>query len=325
MKNLQYYKRLIKIFLSYNAGKTALSYMPIRVWIEPTNHCNLRCVMCPNKELKKEEKGFMDIGLFQKIIDEAARFVLDVHLLHRGESLLHPDFFDMARYAVGSKVRTLLHTNGTVLDEEKSYKMIETGIDVLSFSFDGYDKQTYESIRVNGDFGKTVHNIRRFLQIKKELNSKKPYTILELINFPDSHFKTDLTQRAEFLKNFSGLPLNKLVIKEFHNWAGEVNKEAERRKFSPCTYLWNALVIFWDGSVLPCSQDFFGYYTLGNVRDSSLAEIWNNEKSVHLRKQHLKKNIDAFQTCSACDRVWRDKFLDHPREYLWKFLFRKMH
>lgn len=325
MKNFRYYKRLIKIFSSYNLGKTTLNYLPLRLWIELTNHCNLRCVMCPNKDLKNEEKGFMDMDLFQKIVDEAARFIFDVHLLHRGESLLHPLFFEMARYSVDKKIRTLLHTNGTVLDEEKSRKLIETGLDVLSFSFDGYDKRTYESIRVNGDFEKTVNNIQRFLQIKKELKSKKPYTILELINFPNSEFKTDLAKREEFLKKFSSLPLDKLVVKEFHNWAGELDNKAERKKFSPCTYLWNALVIFWDGSVLPCSQDFFGYYSLGNVRNSSLAEVWNNEKMIHLRKQHLAKNIEEFKTCSECDRVWRDKFLDHPKEYLWKFLFHKMH
>ncbi len=46
--------------------------------------------MCPNKDLTKEQKGFMDFDLFKKIVDEAKDFVFDVHLLHRGESLLHP-------------------------------------------------------------------------------------------------------------------------------------------------------------------------------------------------------------------------------------------
>lgn len=324
MEKLGYYRRLLQIFSSYKRKKTTLSYMPLRLWVEPTSICNLRCVMCPNKDLKKEDKGFMDMGLFRKIIDEAAPWVYDVHLLHRGESLLHPEFFVMARYASENHVRTKLHTNGTLLDVDKSRQMIESGIDQLSFSFDGYDKETYESIRVNGDFDLTVKNIQRFLEIKKELKSKKPYTILELINFPDSEIKSDAEKQKAFRDNFRGLPLDKLVVKEFHNWAGEVETKHKRKTFSPCTFLWNALVIFWDGAVLPCSQDFFGYYILGNVNDSSLAEIWNNDKIVHLRKKHLKRNIEEFDTCRECDRVWREKFLGVPKEYLWKFLLRKM-
>ena len=70
-----------------------------------------------------------------------------------------------------------------------------------------------------------------------------------------------------------------------HNWAGEINGPGKGKKYSPCTFLWQALIIFWDGAVLPCTQDFFGYYILGNVKDSSLAEIWNNDKMIRLRKK----------------------------------------
>jgi radical SAM protein with 4Fe4S-binding SPASM domain len=324
MNKLRYLHRLIQAYRSYRTEKTHLNYLPFRLWIEPTDHCNLRCVMCPNKDLPKEKKGYMDLDLFQKIIDEAAAFIFDAHLLHRGESLLHPHFFAMARYAHDKGVCTKLHTNGTVLDENKAQLIIDSGLDQLSFSFDGYDKETYERIRVNGDFEKTVHNIVRFLEIKKKRRSKKPYTILELINFPDSQIKSNPQGQKKFLHRFKGLPLNKLVIKEYHNWAGETGKVSNRRQFSPCTFLWNALVIFWDGSVLPCSQDFFGHTIVGNVKGSSLAEIWNNDKMIHLRQQHIAHDIEEFATCRECDRVWRDKFLGVPKEYLWKFLWRKM-
>ncbi|MFC2165150.1 radical SAM/SPASM domain-containing protein [Acidobacteriota bacterium] len=324
MNKIQYILRLIQAYRSYRAKKIRLDYLPIRLWIEPTDHCNLRCVMCPNKDLPKKKKGYMDLSLFQKIIDEASSFAFDAHLLHRGESLLHPRFFEMAGYAYDKGVRTKLHTNGTLLDEKKAQLIIDSGLDQISFSFDGYDRETYESIRVNGDFEKTVRNIVRFLEIKKERRSKKPYATLELINFPDSRIKSDSQSRKDFLRHFKGLTLNKLIIKEYHNWAGETGKIQKRKQYSPCTFLWNALVIFWDGSVLPCSQDFFGYYILGNVKESSLADIWNNDKMVHLRKQHIEGSIDEFETCRECDRVWRDKFLGVPKEYLWKFLLRKM-
>ncbi len=324
MKTISYYRRLFNLFVSYKRKQTHLAYLPVRLWIEPTSYCNLRCIMCPNKELGKKDKGFMDMELFRKIIDEASSFVFDIHLLHRGESLLHPEFFKMARYAHDKGITVKFHTNGTLLDEEKARQLIDSGIDQFSFSFDGYTKETYEKIRVGANFEKTVSNIIRFLEIKKEMKSLKPHTILELINFPEEGIRTDRESRKKFLQRFKGLPLDKLEIKELHNWAGEITARKIDRNFSPCTFLWQALIIFWDGSVLPCTQDFFGYYVMGNVKDFSLQEIWNNEKMISLREKMVKGNLSDLKTCSSCDRPWREKFMGIPKEYLWKFILKRM-
>lgn len=326
MSSIRYYRRLARVFSSYRREKTVLPYLPVRLWIETTSICNLRCVMCPNKDLKKEEKGFMDPALFRKIVDEARGFIFDANLIHRGEGLLHPDFSSFVEYANAAGIRTKFHTNATLLDGEAARRLIGAGLNQISFSFDGYDAKTYEKIRVNADFEKTLGNIVRFLKIKKEMRSRTPYTILELINFPDLHKDDGGRGRAEFLENFRGLPLNRLEIKEMHNWAGEVGpaQSRDRKKYIPCTFLWQALVIFWDGSVLPCTQDFHGYYALGNVRDESLARIWNGEKIVRLRQKVLRGDIAGIETCSRCDRLWREQFMGVPKEYLWKFLLRRM-
>jgi radical SAM protein with 4Fe4S-binding SPASM domain len=324
MNRLQYHRRLIHIFSSYKKKKTRLSYFPVRLWIEPTNHCNLQCIVCPNKQLKKKEKGYMDFSLFKKIIDEASTFAVEANLHHRGESLLHPEIIPMTQYARQKNLITKLHTNATLLDEEMSSKVIESGLDCLTFSFDGYDKDTYENIRVKGNFEETLSNMTRFLEIKKALASKKPFTTLELIDFSNSSQKNDRLQRKDFLNRFKGFPLDEVKIKKMHNWAGRIPENQTLETFSPCTFLWYALVIFWDGSVLPCPQDFFGSNVLGNVQNSSLAETWNNEKMLDLRNKMSRREISGLKTCEDCDRLGRKRFLGVPKEYLWKFLLRKM-
>ena len=324
MKKLAYYRRLAGMYGSYRRRETVLSHLPVRLWIEPTSHCNLRCVMCPNKDLDKSQKGYMDFELFRKIVDEASGFVFDVHLLHRGESLLHPDFFRMADTARRAGLITRFHTNGTLLDEDKARKIIESGIEQFTFSFDGLDKETYEKIRVNADFEKTVGNIVRFLEIKKSLGAKKPVTVIELIDFPDDDRKLDPSKKKAFAARFRGLPLDKITVKDVHNWAGDAGTMDKRSRYSPCTFLWHALIIFWDGAVLPCTQDFFGHSALGNVRDSSLAEIWNGDAMVELRRRIVRGDISGLETCSRCDRLWRKQFLGVPTEYLTRFLLKKM-
>jgi len=324
MKKLAYWQRLFQAFLAYRGRKTRLPYPPLRLWLEPTSICNLRCVMCPNKDLKPEEKGFMSIDLYQKIIREASQFVLDLHLYHRGESLLHPEIIRMIRMAKEANLFLKLHTNATTLDDSLARGIIEAGLDQLTFSFDGFEATTYEKIRVNGQFEKTLANIIHFLELKKGLKARKPVTILEVIAFPYLSSPDHQEARKAFLQHFRGLPLNRLEIRELHNWAGERGTAPSTRYYSLCPFLWLSLVVLWDGTVLPCTQDFHGFYPLGKVGETSLLELWNSPAMIELRKKIIEKDLASLETCSRCDRVRRPTLFGVPRDYLWKILLRRM-
>jgi len=321
---INYWIRLLRLFYHFQRNSIHLPYLPIRLWVEATSLCNFRCIMCPNKDLKKQDKGLMEFDVYKNIIDEAKDFVFDINLAHRGESLLHPKICEMIRYAHDNHIYTKLHTNGSLLTEEISHKIIRSGLDRLSFSFDGFKKETYEKIRVGGNFNETVKNIKRFLEIKKSLHSKTPFTVIEVINFDELPPYQLKKEKEKFLNRYKGLPLNSFVAKELHNWAGEIEKERSQGKYSKCPFPWNALIIFWNGDVFPCTQDFFGYYKVGNIKEKSLKEIWNSSQMINLRKKLSQKDIEDLKTCSQCDRLWRKRFLGVPKEYLWKFITKKM-
>ena len=321
MTSPKFLLRLAKLYFFYNKKSLKPPYFPVRLWVELTSLCNYRCIMCPNKDLKKEEHGYMDFHLYTKIIDEAAGHAFDVNLAHRGESLLFPNIPEAISYAKGKGLYTRLHTNGSLLTEDLGYKILQSGLDRISFSFDGFDRDTYEKIRVGGDFEKTLKNIKRFLEIKKELKSKLPNTSIEVIHFePDRR----LDALKEFEATFKDLPVDSFVIKDLHNWAGDTKKTFPSQHYSTCPFPWNALVIFWNGDVLPCTQDFFGSYVLGNVKDLYLKELWMGARMSALRKKLAEKDIQDLKACVGCDRPWRKTFLGVPREYLWKFLRKKM-
>jgi len=324
MKKVKYWIRLLELFYHYLKKSTVLPYMPIRAWIELTSFCNYRCIMCPNQDLKKEDKGYMDFELFRKILTEMRGKVFEINLAHRGESLLHPRIIEAIELAKSMDFYTRLHTNGSLLTEDISKKIISVGLDRLSFSFDGCDKQTYEKIRVGGNFEKTVNNILNFLEIKKETKSKKPETAIEVIYF-GKESREKFSQNIEtFKSNFCDLPLDSIVTKELHNWAGEIKKDALDKPTSVCPFPWNAMIINWNGNVMPCTQDFFGYYVVGNAGNSSIKSIWNSDKMIHLRKKLADKDVEEFETCSKCDRVRRKGLLGIPKEYLWKFISKRM-
>lgn len=324
MNPLRYWLQLSKLFFHYEKKSTTLPYLPVRIWVELTSHCNYKCLMCPNKDLEEEDRGFMEFVLYKKIVDEAQNFVFDINLAHRGESFLHSQLIEMIDYAKKKNLFTRLHTNGSLLTEEIAHGLIQSKLDRLSFSLDGFDKEIYEKIRKGGNFEKTIDNILRFLAIKKEAQVKKPVTVVEAIDFDQKENKKLADSKDEFLGLFKNFPLNDLVIKKAHNWAGKINKNDNKKRYSLCPFPWNALVILWNGKVLPCPQDFFGYYPLGNVKDTSLKDIWNNKKMTILREKLAHREIESLEACSDCDRWKRKGFFGVPHEYLWRFVTHRM-
>ena len=262
----------------------------------------------------------MEFSLFRKIIDEAKEFVYDMNLHHTGESLLHPEIIEMIRYANRTGIYTRLHTNATLLDEEKAKGILDVGLDFLSFSFDGYDKETYEGIRRGANFEKTLGYILDFLRLKKERRQKKPLVIFEVINFSEK--PDDSAQQIAFRQQFEGLPLDKFVIKAPHNWGGTYDLEGNPihpEKYCACTFPWYALVVFWNGNVSPCPQDFFNNLSLGNVNESSIREIWHGRPLVNIREKMKQKKYHDLHPCATCDLLYRDSFLGIPTSHLNNF------
>jgi len=126
----------------------------------------------------------------------------------------------------------------------------------------------------------------------------------------------------QFIKKFDSLPLNQFATRAPHNWAGGYNSKNKisDKSFLPCTFPWYSLTVFWDGRVVPCPQDFFGKLTLGNVKDSSLLDIWNGSKEIFLREKLSRREYEDIVPCNRCDRLWRRKLFGVPMVELGRFL-----
>jgi len=319
---IKYYQQLFKIYRNYKKHKIEVSTLPLRLWTELDSRCNLKCVMCPNKELAASQQGSMSWEVFKKVIDEASEFVYDMALHHRGESMLHPDAVKMISYAASKINITKLHTNGTLLNPELNEGLVNSGLKRISFSFDGFDQENYEKIRVGAQFHQVVANIKSLLQIRNEHKKIYPLVAIEVIQLSKSQL--DANKKEQFINEFKKLGLNEIIIKKPHNWAGLINLKYSKKNYAPCTFLWNALLVLWNGDVVPCAQDFFARNIVGNINEKSLKEIWNDQPIKDLRLALVKQQPQNYPVCENCDRLWRDTFLGIPKEYLRQILFKKM-
>ena len=324
-KKLKYYfkKHLseikIQYFLRYAIKKPLKVNYPFRLEnIELTNKCPMKCIMCIRTYKMTRPQGFMDIGVFKKIIDELSK--LDPPFIHEpgfwlhdlGESLLHPEFDKMIGYCYEKGVKAGLAVNPLVMGDDIARRLIDAKPNLLFFSLDGHDDQSFYKIRgVPNAYSKSKENVLNFLKIKKEVGSKIK-TVVSMVDFPGNRESID--KMRAYWERLEGV--DRFFIKPFTEWNGEVEEikglvfengksndvvaiEENKSGHVKCWTPWLHMSVTWDGYVVPCCYDYDKKYVLGNVKDSNLIEIWNGEKIQQLRKEFLSGNVEN-PLCKKC-------------------------
>ena len=131
-----------------------------KVYIEPTNACNLECRTCV-RNVWDEPIGQMNGKTFGRIVKGLKAFSPKPTVFFGGfgEPLSHPDIVDMvARVkAIGAPVELI--TNGTLLTPEMSGRLIEAGLDVLWVSLDGATPESYADVRLGAALPEVLANL----------------------------------------------------------------------------------------------------------------------------------------------------------------------
>jgi radical SAM protein with 4Fe4S-binding SPASM domain len=298
----------------YHHGQVKLRNLPEVFAIESTNYCNLKCVMCPRGEpdIMTRPLGHMSDALFEKIFDDA-KFYTDPCWFHWfGEPLMHPRLFEQIAYAKKRGVDNLgISTNATLLNSERAEAILQSPLDTIMIAIDGTSKEVYEKVRKSSSFTfeRVCANVRDFLLLKKRYGKKTPHTILSIIVMEETK-----TQLAEFREEWTGLGADEILLKEYTTWANQSQEFIQlapsekrdhlahaRREF-PCFFMWESVVIGWDGRVVPCCFDYDASVTLGDLNTQSLREIWNSERYVNLRRMELERRNDT-PLCRNCNQA----------------------
>ena len=280
---------------------------PSVILIENTNCCNAQCVMCPRETLTRK-RGFMEFGLFEKIIREvsSASRTPVVHLHGFGEPLLDESLPERIMLAKTCGIKhTYLVTNASLLSSETSRKIISAGLDTMKISFYGTDEESYHATMRGLDFKVALQNIREFVRIRKELKKRTPKLILQYLPQKANEAKMEEFQSLwrSVLDKRAGDCLNRSSL---HNYGGgrTYNRVGERI-VSVCFYPWTALSVLCDGRAVTCCMDYNGVQGVGDLNFQSVTEIWNGPVLSAIRRNFGKLDYSGFPTCLCCDWVRR--------------------
>jgi len=279
-------------------GRERAKRWPDIVQIESTNLCNAKCVFCPRDEMHRRQ-GVMEMDLFKKVVDECATLgITHVRVHNYGEPFLDRQLVEKVRYAKARGIAEVgMISNGSLITEELARGMVEAGLDAINISVDAAGKETFEATRLNLEYDTVINNVRTLARVRNESGRKHPKLILSFVRQTAAPSPEELA----FIQEWRQVA-DKIHITDLHNWAGTLNAKSDVQ--FPCYRLWQTFTVLWDGRVSLCCADFDGRHILGDLRASTIAQIWNSPAYRAVRRQHLESG--GPEICRSCDLPKKD-------------------
>jgi radical SAM protein with 4Fe4S-binding SPASM domain len=192
---------------------------------------------------------------------------------------------------------------------------------------------------VGSNFEKVVGNIKRFIQLKKEMNSPLPELCFRMAfsreNVHEVEKMIDLVHSFGDVKDIGDDPsMNYVGLLEFEDTKGlvteipcdvieRVNKKAKDYGFSvywshsthqeekkaPMDYcvVWTEPYVMIRGDVMPCCsvmmsnrREFLEKNAMGNIYKTPLKEIWNSKRYKEFRKLVVDPHGKVPMLCAGC-------------------------
>lgn len=138
---------------------------PKHLLIETTTRCNLRCRQCAHV-IKKYDFADMEMDTFHRLVPLFPH-IEQAALYGHGETFLHKQFFAMLEELKKHAIFVYVTTNGTLITQHIAERLVDLGLDRLSFSLDAGTPELFNDIRLGADFDAVLDNIRLINSIKK--------------------------------------------------------------------------------------------------------------------------------------------------------------
>jgi MoaA/NifB/PqqE/SkfB family radical SAM enzyme len=138
-----------------------------KVYIEPTNRCNLECRTCIRHSWT-EPLGHMSGETFGRIVQGLRAFspAPVVFFGGFGEPLAHPRIVEMVNEVKGLGARVELITNGMLLDARMADGLVRAGLDMLWVSLDGATPESYADVRLGAALPQVLENVRHLIELR---------------------------------------------------------------------------------------------------------------------------------------------------------------
>ena len=276
---------------------------PVEVTIETTGKCNARCVFCPHSELDRKNT-YMPDALFLQIVDQLEMIPREhpffISPFKVNEMLMDKQIFErihiLNRRLPNACIRFFSNFNTATLEDIEHIRKIQN-LNDIDISLNSLDPEEYHAL-MGLDLDRTLRNINLLLHHvrSKGLDMRTPKITISRVS---QDAKTDKQFMKAFNKtfhDFAGI-VQPLLI-PMGEWINFLPSKAPQKQNQPCLR-WRDINWCCTGIAAFCCMDGLAAYPLGNVRDSTVLEIYNQPRYRQLRaNQPNKSEVTPCRFCS---------------------------
>jgi molybdenum cofactor biosynthesis enzyme MoaA len=201
----------------------------LAVHFDPVNACNLRCKMCyfTDQDYVKKLKGVFpqkELELFAKAILSRA---LKLQIGCGTEPTLYKNLLEIIQIAKLYKVPYIsLTTNANTIELESLKQWCQAGLNEITVSLHGVNKETYENLMSKGDFNRFLKSLQYISNIKEQFPNFKLR-----INYTFNEDNFD--QLADFWKIFGDINIDTLQIRPIKNMGNTAYQNFSMKSILP--------------------------------------------------------------------------------------------
>ena len=276
---------------------------PKEIIIDICAACNATCPFCPRIYMPEERsKGYMDLELFKFILKEARKEKINkIRLYSTAEPTLHPKFDEIIDLLKEGGFHISVSTNGSRIDKHIEALM---KVDLLQFSIEGWDKESYEKYRYPLKFDHIYDNIKLFHEKRKVANTS-PKVLTNLLLTKHTNLQDYMSLWGEFIDDFKAHFMLEATVYENEKFVSKKNEKiideyyefyTQEDKFI-CGYPFNVLTIAYDGKIALCCNDFSASMNIGNIRDGIKA-VFQLPVLESIRQEFYTQNLDKCKGCA---------------------------
>lgn len=210
-------------FLPYKIG-SGFALPILKVSLELTYLCNLRCIFCFQTEQKgTKERNELSADEFIQLIGQIPRYTLITFT--GGEPFVKKDALEIVKYALEKHGCNII-TNGVLLTEEYVKTFVDKRLLLAGVSIDGIGQQHDQLRGMKGAFDKITHNVKLLQEYKNRKKTRYPLidikTVItqENINMLEDIYQYALDINADF---FTLSPLKVTNIQFQANFIEDMN------------------------------------------------------------------------------------------------------
>jgi MoaA/NifB/PqqE/SkfB family radical SAM enzyme len=179
------YDNFLKALKNRRERVTRLDSRPFDLTMDLTSTCHLKCPYCSTGSGKlKRQKSVMKDELYSDLMRRVGDSCFLIWYFSNGEPLLHKRFGALVGTSRHQEIFSIISTNLSLdLSDDFLREIVTSGLGMISVSLDGVTPETYSRYRRGGDFDLVVRNMRRLVQLKRELGLFYPLIEWRFLRF----------------------------------------------------------------------------------------------------------------------------------------------